>query len=104
MGECVNVQVTEGVATILLDRPPMNAISVQVQAELRDAAAVVTSTPEIRAAVIYGGEKVFAAGADVKEIADKDDPGMAFVIPAMHTSLPAASYLPKPVVAALTRL
>ena len=52
MGECVNVQVTDGLATIRLDRPPMNAISVQVQAELRDAAAVVTSTPEIRAVVI----------------------------------------------------
>ena len=26
MGECVNVQVTDGVATIRLDRPPMNAI------------------------------------------------------------------------------
>ena len=36
MGEFVNVQVTDGVATIRLDRPPMNAISVQVQAELRD--------------------------------------------------------------------
>ena len=75
MGESVDVQVTDGVATIRLDRPPMNAISVQVQAELRDAAAVVTSTPEIRAVVVYGGEKVFAAGADVKEMADKQLPG-----------------------------
>ena len=72
MSDFVNVQVADGVATIRLDRPPMNAISVQVQAELREAAATVSSTPAIRAAVLYGGEKVFAAGADVKEMADKD--------------------------------
>ncbi len=102
MGECVNVQVTDGLATIRLDRPPMNAISVQVQAELRDAAAVVTSTPEIRAAVIYGGEKVFAAGADVKEMADKHYPEMALVSQAMHTSFTAVATVPKPVVAAVT--
>ena len=36
MSDFVNVQVADGVATIRLDRPPMNAISVQVQAELRD--------------------------------------------------------------------
>ena len=74
MGELVDVRVTDGVATIRLDRPPMNAISVQVQAELCDAAAAITSTPEIRAAVVYGGEKVFAAGADVKEMVGKSYP------------------------------
>jgi enoyl-CoA hydratase/carnithine racemase len=58
MGQCVNVQVTDGVATIRMDRPPMNAISVQVQAELRAAAATVSATSAIRAAVVYGGEKV----------------------------------------------
>ena len=46
MGELVNVRVTDGVATIRLDRPPMNAISVQVQAELCDAAAAIKPSPE----------------------------------------------------------
>ena len=64
MGECVNVQVTDGMATIRMDRPPMNAISVQVQAELRATAATVSAAPAIRAAVIYGGEKTFAAIAN----------------------------------------
>ena len=57
MRECVNVHVTDGVATIRMDRPPMNAISVQVQAELRAAAATVSAAPAIRAAVVYGGER-----------------------------------------------
>jgi enoyl-CoA hydratase len=102
MGECVNVQVTDGVATIRMDRPPMNAISVQVQAELRAAAATVSATSEIRAAVVWGGEKTFAAGADVKEMADKDYPAMVAVSQAMHASFGAVATIPKPVVAAVT--
>jgi len=72
MGEFVNVQVTDWVATIRLDRRPMNPISVLVQDELRQAATAITADPDIRAAIIYGGEKTFAAGADVKEMADKN--------------------------------
>jgi enoyl-CoA hydratase/carnithine racemase len=89
MSEFVNVQVTDSVATIRLDRPPMNAISVQVQAELRAAAATVSSTPAIRAAVLYGGEKIFAAGADVKEMADANYVAMVSVSQAMHASFSA---------------
>jgi enoyl-CoA hydratase len=102
MGECVGVQVTDGVATVRLNRPPMNAISVQVQAELRAAAAMVSSTPAIRAAVLYGGEKVFAAGADVKEMADNDYAAMISISQAMHASFGAVATIPKPVVAAIT--
>ncbi|MUL49781.1 enoyl-CoA hydratase/isomerase family protein [Mycobacterium sp. CBMA293] len=102
MGEFVSVQVRDGVATIRLSRPPMNAISVVVQDELRQAAATVAMDPEIRSAVIYGGEKVFAAGADVKEMADKDFPEMALISRGMHASFNAIASIPKPVVAAVT--
>src|SRR6185312_7220791 len=102
VSDFVNVQVTDGVATIRLDRPPMNAISVQVQAELRAAAATVSSTPAIRAAVLYGGEKVFAAGADVKEMAVADYVAMVSVSQAMHASFSVVATIPKPVVAAVT--
>jgi len=102
MGELVDVQVTDGVATIRLDRPPMNAISVQMQADLSAAAATVTAAPAIRAAVIYGGDKTFAAGADVKEMADQNYPEMVLVSQAMHASFGAVATIPKPVVAAVT--
>jgi enoyl-CoA hydratase/carnithine racemase len=102
MGELVDVQVTDGVATIRLNRPPMNAISTQMQGELRAAAATVTATPDIRAVVVYGGEKTFAAGADVKEMADKNYPEMVLVSQAMHASFSAVATIPKPVVAAVT--
>ena len=102
MGNCVAVQVSGGLATIRLDRPPMNAISVQMQAEVRQAAATISATPAIRAAVVYGGERTFAAGADVKEMADKECPAMVPVSRAMHASFTAIATIPKPVVAAVT--
>jgi enoyl-CoA hydratase/carnithine racemase len=102
MGELVNLHVTDGVATIRLERPPMNAINVQMQTELHAAAVTISTTPEIRAAVIYGGDKTFAAGADVKEMADQDYPGMAVITQAMHASFGAVATIPKPVVAAIT--
>ena len=67
--EFVRLEVADGVGTIRLDRPKMNAISFQVQAELREAAAHATRRADVRAVVLYGGERVFAAGNDVKEMA-----------------------------------
>src|SRR4051794_41894520 len=66
MGEFVNLQVADGVGTIRLDRPKMNAISFQVQAELRAAATEATEREDVRAVVLYGGERGFAAGNEVK--------------------------------------
>ena len=70
MGEFVRLEVADGVGTIRLDRPKMNALNVQVQEEMRAAAAEATERDDVKAVVVYGGERVFAAGADVKEMAD----------------------------------
>src|SRR5580658_2454241 len=70
MAEFVRVETDQAVATIRLDRPLMNALNAQVQEEIAAAAAVLTAEEGIRAGVIYGGEKVFAAGADIKEMAE----------------------------------
>ena len=56
-----------GVATIRLDRPPMNALSNAVSAELAAAADELEQRTDIRAVVLWGGPKIFAAGADIKE-------------------------------------
>jgi len=55
MGEVVTVSVDEGIATIRLDRPPMNALNAQIQEELRAAATAVSADDEVRAFVVYGG-------------------------------------------------
>ena len=69
MAEFVQLEVSDGIGTIRLDRPPMNALSRQLQEELRDVALEIGDRADVAAAVVYGGQKVFAAGADVKEMA-----------------------------------
>jgi enoyl-CoA hydratase/carnithine racemase len=107
MGEFVQVEPAPGsagpaVATIRLNRPPMNALSSAVQTELADAAAQVSGDPQVRAVVIYGGEKVFAAGADVKEMADLGYADMAARSTALQASFTAIAQITKPVIAAIT--
>src|SRR5260370_4970863 len=65
----VRVEVDGTVATIRLDRPPMNALNARVQDDLAAAAVRVSADPVVRAVVIYGGPKVFAPGADIKGMA-----------------------------------
>ncbi|GAB3998277.1 enoyl-CoA hydratase/isomerase family protein [Nocardioides marmoraquaticus] len=98
----VRLEVTDGVATLRLDRPPMNALSVQVQEEIRAAAAEATERDDVRAVVLYGGEKLFAAGADVKEMATMSHADMVKRSGALMSSLTAVARIPKPVAAAVT--
>ncbi|MGW6197686.1 enoyl-CoA hydratase/isomerase family protein [Kribbella sp. NPDC055110] len=102
MGEFVNLTVSEGVGTIRLDRPKMNALNVQVQEEIRAAALEATADDAVRAVVIYGGERVFAAGADIKEMADMSYAEMAKRSGPLQASLSAVAAIPKPTVAAIT--
>ncbi len=92
----------DGIGTIRLERPPMNALNAQVQEELREAALAATSSHDIRAVVVYGGEKVFAAGADIKEMAQISYVDMAARAGALSSSFDAIARIPKPVVAAIT--
>ncbi|HBF81461.1 MAG TPA: enoyl-CoA hydratase, partial [Streptomyces sp.] len=63
----VTLEVRDNVGTIRLDRPPMNALDVAVQDRLRELADEAARRDDVRAVILYGGEKVFAAGADIKE-------------------------------------
>jgi enoyl-CoA hydratase/carnithine racemase len=102
MGEFVRVEVADGIATIRLDRPKMNAISAQVQDEIADAAAQVSRDDSIHAVVLYGGERVFAAGADIKEMAELSFPEMAERCRRLQASFTAVAQIPKPTAAAVT--
>ena len=102
MTDLVAVEVEVGVATILLQRPKMNALNFEMQAGLRAAAAEVTAREDVRAVVIYGGERVFAAGADVKEFADLGQADMVVRADDLTNSFDALARIPKPVVAAVT--
>ncbi len=102
MGEFVRVESADGIATIRLDRPKMNALNAQVQDEIAAAAAQVSADEAVRAVVLYGGERVFAAGADIKEMASMGYSAMASRSAALQASFSAVADIPKPVVAAVT--
>jgi len=102
MGEQVTVEIADAIATLRLNRPPMNAISRTLQEELRAAAAQLTADSAVRAVIIYGGEKVFAAGADVKEFADVTLPEMVVDAHRLSSAFTAVAQIPKPVIAAVT--
>src|SRR3954462_4145684 len=102
MAALVRVEIDQAVATIRLDRPPMNAINSGVQEELRAAAAQVTQDDAVRAVVLYGGEKVFAAGADVKEFAGQDHAHLMRDAARVMSAVDALARIPKPVIAAVT--
>ena len=102
LGEFVRVEVADGVATVRLDRPKMNALNAQVQEEIAAAAAEVTTDAAIRAVILYGGERVFAAGADIKEMAGLSYAQMAERSARLQAAFTAVAEIPKPVVAAVT--
>jgi enoyl-CoA hydratase/carnithine racemase len=102
VGDLVTVETDQAVATIRLNRPPMNALSAGVQADLAAAAAQVTDDPAVRAVVIYGGQKLFAAGADIKEMSVRSYAQMTRDIKRLQDALNAVARIAKPVIAAVT--
>ncbi len=102
MGDFVTLESAEGIGTIRLDRPPMNPLNTQVQEELRVAAQAAADDPEIRAVVVWGGEKVFAAGADITEFTTTTFQEMTVRAAALSGAFDTVARIPKPTVAAIT--
>jgi enoyl-CoA hydratase len=97
----VRLEVDGGVGTIRLDRPPMNALDAEVATGLRAAAVVATDDPAIRSVVLYGGEKVFAAGADIKRMAPMGFAEASAWVRDLNSTFELIARIPKPVVAAV---
>ena len=102
MSDIVRFQVEGGVGTIRLDRPPMNALTFEIQDALTVAAAEATARRDVSAVIIYGGEKVFAAGADIKEMQPMSYTDMVDRSVALQAAFTAIARIPKPTVAAIT--
>ncbi len=102
MGTFVRLEVDEGIGTIRLDRPKMNALNAEVQEEIRAAATEAAERADVAAVVVYGGERVFAAGADIKEMQAMGYTDMVQRSGALQSSLSAVAAIPKPTVAAVT--
>jgi len=102
MADFVEVDVQDGVATILLNRPKMNALNLQMQREIRAAAEEISGRSDVGAVVLHGGPKVFAAGADVKEMADMSFQDMTQAAINLQDSFTAVARIPQPTIAAIT--
>ncbi len=98
----VHLEVAEGVGTLRLDRPPMNALDIATQDRLKELAEEAALRDDVRAVVVYGKEKAFAAGADIKEMQAMDHAAMVARSRALQDSFSAVARIPKPVVAAIT--
>ena len=102
MGEFVSISTDEhGVATLRLDRAPVNALNLQVWRELGAAAAGLAVDEAVRAVVLWGGPKVFAAGADIKAMNAMDHREMEVQGPVLQEALRALAHLPKVTIAAI---
>ncbi len=105
MGEFVNIEDsgTDKVAIIRLDRPKVNALNKQVGLELLEAANTLSERDDIRGVVLYGGERFFAAGADIAEFpieGDVRDP--APMVDPLNEAIFAIENLPQITVAAVS--
>ena len=98
----VTLEVTDFIGTIRLDRPPMNALNAEVQDGLFKTAQEAADRKDVRAVILYGGEKVFAAGADIKEMATWSYTDMLDRSIALQAAFTAVARIPKPTVAAIT--
>lgn len=102
MSEAVTLTVEGAVATIRLDRPPMNALNAAMQDRLHELAVEAGTRSDVRAVVLYGGPKVFAAGADIKEMAAMSYGDMAARSRRLQAAFDTVARIPKPVIAAIT--
>jgi enoyl-CoA hydratase len=87
----------DGVALVRLDRPKANALSAEVLHQLREIAEGLVEDPP-GAVVVWGGERIFAAGADIAQVGGG---GPEQVSAGFHSALRALSSIPRVVIAAI---
>jgi 3-hydroxyacyl-CoA dehydrogenase/enoyl-CoA hydratase/carnithine racemase len=98
----IKVEITQGVAILKLNNPPVNQLSKPFVAEMKEALMSAHGDNEIKAVILTGTEKNFIAGADITEIQQVKD--RDFILPlAMENNrfLNSIEQAPKPVIAAL---
>ena len=93
--QLVRVKYVANIAVVILESPPVNALSGALRRHLRDAALAADQDPEIDAIVLLGAGRGFSGGADITEF------GKAPKLPSLHELIETIEACTKPVVAAL---
>lgn len=100
--ETLLLSVEEGVATITLNRPEvLNALNHNVFSELSEVAQQLADDDSVHAVIITGGEKVFAAGADIRDMANAEAIDIALAGRPSMKAFNIIENMPKPVIAAV---
>ena len=102
MREFVDLEVDEGVGVIRLDRPPANAIDLKVGVELQEAIREANERADVGALVLWGGPKLFAAGADIKAMAEWTAEQVRPSVQALGDACDLLEEIPKVSIAAIT--
>ena len=89
----------DGVAVVRLDHPKVNALSSELLRQLEAEASALTDDPP-GAVVVTGGDRLFAAGADISEFGGRDE--ARTVGGAFHRALDAVAAIPRVVIAAVS--
>jgi enoyl-CoA hydratase/carnithine racemase len=97
----VRLEITDGVAVLRLDRPRMNALNAAMQRRIGLLAGECAERDDVAAVVLTGGERVFAAGADIVEMEQLGYADMAAHSKVLQGAFSAVARIPKPVVAAV---
>lgn len=100
MSTRVCLEETGTISTVRLKHPPLNAFDTAMRDELAEVAAQLARGTS-RAVVLHGGQRVFAAGADVRELAKLGYQEILGWNRAMQRTLTAFAELPMPVIAAI---
>jgi enoyl-CoA hydratase/carnithine racemase len=82
-----------------LNRPPMNALSQAMLGEVAGAAGALADDGGVKAVVVFGGEKAFAAGADISEFGDQE--AARRIGKAFRAAFDGVAAIPRPVIAAI---
>jgi enoyl-CoA hydratase len=91
-----------GIGTLVLSRPPSNALTRQVYRELIDAADELGSRDDVAAVILYGGHEIFSAGDDVPELRTLNPQEAELGARVCRDAVDALAAIPKPTVAAIT--
>ena len=105
MSEFVSIHVSEqrpGVGTLVVSRPPTNAMTRQVYREIGQAAAEVAGRDDIAAVIIFGGHEIFSAGDDMPQLRTLIASEAQSWARVRREAVDAVAAIPKPTVAAIT--
>lgn len=90
------------IATLLVSRPPTNALTRQVYRELAEAATELGARDDVSAVVVFGGHEIFSAGTDMPELNTLTAEEAVAAERVSADAVDALAHLPKPTVAAIT--